>query len=314
MSGRRNKGGGGGHGEGGGEERWLLPYADMITLLLGLFIVLFAMSSIDAKQFDNVKRSLAQTFNGAVFDGSGDVLDGSSGVLDPTAPSQAETDSAVMVDEATRRRTNSEYERESQRLQTLAKEVGGGNDIEVVRTEIGIQISIAGDALFDSGEYRLASPGIRKELKLIASELKRFDHPIRIEGHTDGVPFNGQFGNDGLASFRALSVKQFFVGLGYPRSRIETISYGADRPKVTPPTPTADMPANRRIEIIVLEPRYEGPSGAGADVTAADGATLPSPGSRTRAPSPTDEVTARVEQEFDPSIADELAATGKAVG
>ena len=313
MSGRRNRGGGGGgHGD-GGEERWLLPYADMITLLLGLFIVLFAMSSIDAKQFDNLKRSLAETFNGAVLDGSGDVLEGSNGVLDPTSPSQAETDSAISIDEASRRRTDSEYQRETARLQELAEQVGG-NDVEVVRTELGIQISIAGDALFESGSYQLASPGIRRELTSVQRELKRFGHPIRIEGHTDGQPFRGEFGNDGLAALRALSVKKFFVAKGYPRSRIETVSYGADRPKVTPKRPTDAVAANRRIEIVVLEPQFEGPSGAGADIVDGGGASLGSAGSARRAPSPADEVTGRLEREFDPAIANELAATGKAVG
>src|SRR6478609_3788900 len=92
MAGRRNSGGGE-HG-GGGEERWLLPYADMITLLLGLFIVLFAMSTINPHQYDNLRRSLSQTFHGDVLEESGGLTDGSTGILDPDA--SAETTQAII--------------------------------------------------------------------------------------------------------------------------------------------------------------------------------------------------------------------------
>lgn len=305
MSSRRNKGGGGGHGE-GGEERWLLPYADMITLLLGLFIVLFAMSSVDAKKFDNVKRSLAETFRGSVLEESGGVLPGSNGVLDPTAPSQAETDSAVSIDDATRRSAE-RFHAQTKQLEQMAKQLNLGNDVDVARNEIGIQISIAGDALFPSGSYQLASPGIRDELTRIARELGRFGAPIRIEGHTDGAPMNGEFGNQGLSSNRALAVWKFFRDRGFPVTRMETVAKGASSPKVQPPYPTASVPANRRIEIIVLEPGAQD----GFDNDAADAASS----SRTAAPrsaTPKAQVDRAIDEEF--AIVAELAATGKGIG
>lgn len=314
MSSRRNRRGGG--GEEGGEERWLLPYADMITLLLGLFIVLFAMSSIDAKQFDDVKRSLSQTFNGAVLDGSGDVMPGSNGVLDPTAPSQAVTDSAVMIDSATR--TNKQYQRETKTLQQIVQQAGG-NDVQVTRTEVGIQISIAGDALFDSGSYQLSQPGLQTQLKQIATELKRFGKPIRIEGHTDGQPCtNCEFGNDGLSSDRALAVQAYFAHLGYPTGAMHIAAYGARNPKVVPAHPFDSVPQNRRIEIIVLEPGYVAPSAANAqaDLATPAGAALPVPRTpRASAPSPADVVDTHLRAELgNDALVAELATAGRAAG
>lgn len=313
MPSRRNRGAGG-HGD-GGEERWLLPYADMITLLLGLFIVLFAMSTIDAKQFDNVKRSLSQTFNGAALDGSGDVFDGSNGVIDPTSPSQAVTDSTVTMDEATR--TNREYQRETKALQQVVKQVGG-SDVQVTRTEVGIQISIAGDALFESGSYQLTQPGLQAHLTKIATELKRFGQPIRIEGHTDGQPCSCQFGNDGLSSNRALSVKAFFKSLGYPSAGMYTSSHGSDRPKIAPKHPYDSVPKNRRIEIIVLDPSFvdPAPAGAHADLATPAGAALPVPRTpRTSAPSPSSIVDSHLASELgDDALVSEIADTGRAIG
>ncbi len=317
MAGRRGRGhGGGGHG-GGGEERWLLPYSDMITLLLGLFIVLFAMSTIDAKQFDNVKRSLAQTFHGNVMDGQDNVLPGSNGVLDPTAPSQALTDSTVTIDEATR--TNREYQTETKQLQQIAKQISGGNDVQVTRTEVGIQISIAGDALFDSGSYQLSQPGLKAQLAKIQRELKRFGKPIRIEGHTDGQPCTGcQFGNNGLSVLRAASVEDYFLGLGFPDKLVHIAGYGDTRPKVTPAHPHDAVAKNRRIEIVVLDPGFNepAPSEAQADMATPTGQALPAPTTpRNSAPSPESIVDSHLKAELgDDALVEDLATTGQAIG
>lgn len=304
MSSRRNKGGGGGHGDGGGEERWLLPYADMITLLLGLFIVLFAMSSIDASKFDNVKRELAHTFSGSVLEESGGVLPGSNGVMDPTAPSQAETDSAVTIDEATRRAAE-RFEEETRKLDRMAEQLNLGNDVEVMRNEVGIQISIAGDALFASGEYELSSPGIKDELTRIARELRSFGAPIRIEGHTDGAPFQSRFGNEGLSAMRALAVQEFFQRRGFPTRLMHIAAMGSEHPKVKPPTPTANVAQNRRIEVIVLEPGAQD----GFD-NEATGAQRERAAASPRSPAEK-QVDTAVSKEF--AVVDELAAAGKGI-
>lgn len=259
MSSRRNRGGGGGHG-GGGEERWLLPYADMITLLLGLFIVLFAMSSIDAKKFDHVRRSLSQTFKGDVLQNPGDVLNGSSGVLNPEAANQSTDGSVVARLQQASDAQEARYEQQSQQIEQQATEAGLGNDTKVTNNQRGIVVSLAGDALFASGSSQL-KPEVRAKLTKLERQLESFGREIEIAGHTDGAPYPHPGGNWRLSADRALSVVTFFLDQGYPPKLIKPAFYGDTRPVQAPPNgnPGASIAKNRRIEITILAPGADDP-------------------------------------------------------
>jgi chemotaxis protein MotB len=299
MSSRRNKGGGGGHG-GGGEERWLLPYADMITLLLGLFIVLFAMSSIDAKQFDHVKRSLAETFSGAVLDNSGGVMDGSAGIMDPNASTAAPTPSAVQLQEAARR-TGAKFDDQAKQLKALVKESGLGNDVQVTTNERGTKINLAGDALFDSGSWEI-KPSFRAKLIRIERQLAAFKHPIEIAGHTDGVPFPG--GNRALGWNRAYAVFQLFVQQGYDPSKIDTKSWGDDKPLTKPQSTTQANARNRRIEITVLQ------SAANSGLSETERVAKLAEQAQSMSPEKVGQpVAEQLGEEFDTAIVEDLVAT-----
>ncbi len=305
MSSRRNKGGGGGHGD-GGEERWLLPYADMITLLLGLFIVLFAMSTIDAKQFDNVKRSLSQTFNGAVLEETGGVMPGSTGALDPNASTAAPTASAMQINDAARQ-TASRFQKQEQKLQGLVKQSGLGNDVKVVTNERGIQIRLAGDALFESGSWQI-KPSFEAKLIKIERQLKAFGHPIEIAGHTDGQPWKGGTNRE-LGFFRANAVYELFLAKGYPDASMSVRTWGDTKPLKSPQNASTPNKWNRRIEITVLQPA--------ADVAMTDTQRVAALAESAQhgtagAPKPSSPAADSVAEEFDPAIVSELAATAKA--
>ena len=254
MSGRRGRGsGGGGHG-GGGEERWLLPYSDMITLLLGLFIVLFAMSSIDVKKFRDVSRSLSASFHGAVLENSGGVLPSGSGVMNPAAESLKNDTTVVTQLIQAQNATNQNFDQEADELQKKLDNSNLDRDVKVVRDDRGITIRIAGDALFDTGSYKL-KPAMASKLVDIAAELKSFGHEVEIEGHTDGQPCPGcHFGNRGLSGDRALEVSTLFEAHGFPGRLLSTKAMGSEHPLKKPPYKTADVRENRRIEIHVLAP------------------------------------------------------------
>ncbi|MCW2961068.1 MAG: chemotaxis protein MotB [Thermoleophilia bacterium] len=252
MSDRRNKRGGGG-GE-GGEERWLLPYADMITLLLGLFIVLFAMSSVDAKKFDHVRQSLAQTFKGSVLEESGGVLPGSTGVLDPEAANRSPDNTKIALREQASDATQETYKKEQAEFEQLVKEAKLDKDIQVVPNERGFTISLAGDAFFDTGQARIR-PQAEAKLRDVAAELVAFNRKVVIIGHTDASPFGDRMGNQRLSSDRANSVFEYLWNAGMQPADMEASGVGATRPK-QPYTKngTRNVAANRRIEILVLAP------------------------------------------------------------
>ncbi|MCW2926026.1 MAG: OmpA/MotB domain protein [Thermoleophilia bacterium] len=256
MSGRRRDSGG---GHEGGDERWLLTYADMITLLLALFIVLFAMSTIDAKKFENVKRSLSETFKGQVTEEPGSVLDGSSGALDPEMANQIPDKTTVSkVIQASNARASKMHD-EQQKLEGVIKDtkLGKNKNLQISQSANGsVVLRVAGDALFASGQSTL-KPGVREDLIQIERELSVFGARIRIGGHTDGQPFPG--GNMRLSNDRAEAVYDLFASAGFREANMETGGFADHEPLVVPAHPFDDVPKNRRIEITVLAPGADDP-------------------------------------------------------
>lgn len=309
MSGRRNRGGGGGGHGGGGEERWLLPYADMITLLLGLFIVLFAMSSIDAKQFDNVKRSLAETFKGSVFEESGGAMPGANGALDPNASTAAPATTAMQVNQAARQ-TAARFQQQEQQLKGLVKQSGLGNDVKVVTNERGIQINLAGDALFEPGSWEI-KPSFREKLVRIERQLEAFGHPIEITGHTDGQPWQGGTNRE-LGALRALAVYDLFRAQDYADDKMKVVSMGEADPAKAPQNARTSNKWNRRIEITVLQPAADVAMTDIERTAALAENAAAAPGAKPAAPKP---VEAELAREFEgSSLITELATTSKAAG
>jgi len=313
---RRDKGGGGGHG-GGGEERWLLPYADMITLLLGLFIVLFAMSSVDDSKFDNVRRSLAQTFKGSVLEESGGVLPGSDGVMDPTDANQTPDNTVVQQLELASNATRKRFNDEEGDLKRLVKQANLQKDVSITRTERGIVVRLAGDALFDTGSSALR-PAMASKLERVAKELKAFGSPIEITGHTDGQRFNSRYGNWGLSGDRAQEVRLLFHTHGFPDGLMRVSGVADTQPLVPPSRPNQSIEKNRRIEITILEPGADDASYERmADKAAAEAAkaNAVAPTSKRPSSSTQSEPTAkqRAQAEVDEGIVEQLASTSKAV-
>jgi chemotaxis protein MotB len=236
MSGKRRKGGGG-HEEGGG-ERWLLTYSDMITLLLALFIMLFALSKVDSEKYKSIAGALASVFgagNGVVGEG----VIGEGG----TVPG-----GATLTPE---------------QIKEALEEIGAGLEADftadgrfsVYMAERGLVISLAGNAFFDSGRAELR-PEIIPLLNDIAGRLRGLRNDISLEGHTDSDPIhNAQFpSNWELSLARANTVRAYLEGQGVPAKQMIVVGYGETRPLFD--NSTADgKQRNRRVDIVVLQDR-----------------------------------------------------------
>ncbi|MEO6866513.1 MAG: flagellar motor protein MotB [Gaiellales bacterium] len=252
MSGRRknpNEGGG------AGEEAWLLPYADMITLLLGLFIVLFALSSVDVAKFNNVSQAFSNTFRGSLLDNAGAITQGSTGVLSASATSANSQKAIINQQSMAAAHTAAKFDKEQQQLRSMAARMQGSlrGKVHVASDSRGLVIRVAGDSLFDSGKYQLKEPAI-SQLKAIANQLKQFGAPLEIEGHTDGQPFDGELGNYGLSTNRADAVVLLFMAQGIdPHSMLAT-GHASYDPLIPPTSADESIPKNRRVEIHVLAP------------------------------------------------------------
>lgn len=239
--------------QGGGSPGWMTTYADLVTLLMCLFVLLYSMSQIDVAKFEAV----AESFRNRVifFDGSPSTID-----FEPTS------------DSATIRDQNPDIEKENfldsdgftsnqRSLQELLREVEGfleENQLQDVisanRTDQGVVLILQERILFDSGQAELKPDGL-PFLDKISLLLSKIPNYVRVEGHTDNRPISTvQYpSNWELSGARASSVIRHILDSGeFNPSRFIAAGYGDTRP-IVPNTSSENWQKNRRVEIVILE-------------------------------------------------------------
>lgn len=282
--------GGGGHGKKGGRheeheeheehvnhEAWVIPYADMLTLLMALFLVLFAMGRTDLEKFKKLAESFRTEFGGA---GSSQVvnigegqngtspLDGGEGVLDSNVmPANAEgsgngdgtgmaTPTELQIEQA-RQEAEEEAAQEAlgalesieDAIQAAADSQGVGDQLLFKFDGEGLVLSVVDSALlFDSGSADLKLSG-QVVLQTIVPALQEITNEIKIEGHTDSVGDANT--NYELSADRANSVRRFLALQGGFDRRLQIAGWGEEVPIAD--NGTAEGRAlNRRVEITII--------------------------------------------------------------
>ncbi|MED4876182.1 flagellar motor protein MotB [Anoxybacillus geothermalis] len=237
-------------------ESWLIPYADLLTLLLALFIVLFASSQIDQKKFQEIARAFSTAFAG----GTG-VLDFQSPVEPITPPAQDEEGR-----KQDKQPSPSVSEQEKEELAQLKEKIDGyivqnrlNGKLQTSLTDEGLAITILDDILFDSGsaEVRIKDRRLAKEI----SALLVMNPPrnIMISGHTDNVPIHNEkfASNWELSVMRAVNfMKVLLENKQLDPRYFSAKGYGEYKPIATNTTAAGRM-KNRRVEILIL-PRIDG--------------------------------------------------------
>jgi chemotaxis protein MotB len=263
SSGRRRKGGHG--GEFHLDERWMTSYADMITVLMCLFIVLYAMSTVNSHKFDLLKNSLASGFGVT----NSKKVDLSKGVPVPKS----------LVDKNGAGFTASTATMELLFTKSLAKEIAAaikkaGGKASVKVTSQGVVIGLVGSSsYFDGNRASLRSDAVTV-LTAVAPAVKRGSEQVSVEGHADPHGSSGPYATDwDLASARATTVLKYFVARGTAAKRISAVSYGSARSAAT--TTSAQREHNRRVDI-VLHTRTA-TAAATATTSAAVATTTPAP-------------------------------------
>jgi chemotaxis protein MotB len=239
------------HGEHENTERWLLTYADLITLLLGLFVILYAMSKIDAGKYNDVRSGL-----GKIFGSPDGVLVGQKGVLDQPI-------TALQND----RRRVAEKIRGALGLDT--KPV----PIQVTENERGVTVHILEELLFASGSAEI-KPSSFSAIDTLARILRELPNDLRVEGHTDNVPINTPLfrSNWHLSVARAVNVGYYLIERHrLLADRVSVVGYSEYRPIVANDTPERRA-VNRRVDIVIVTGVGNGGSPAGG--TAAAGTAM----------------------------------------
>lgn len=222
-------------------ERWIVSYADMVTLLFALFVVLYAISDTNPEKLEVVRTSLDRAFDVGVLtstDGASPVFEGGGGL----APSLADLklNSLKIVTED---------------LTTFASDTGIIGKVQVRGSADGVTISLADDLLFASGSAALR-PGSQDVLQRLSALLNEMPNEIRVEGHTDTVPVNSDeyATNWELSTARATTVLRYLTDeAGVDPARMSVAGYADTRPVGDNSTPEGRA-LNRRADIVVVYP------------------------------------------------------------
>jgi chemotaxis protein MotB len=254
------------HTDGAGhenEERWLLTYADMITLLLALFVVLFAISSVNVSKVKLLQQSLRDAFSGKVLSGGQAIIQTSNSsvvrTLDsapriaPSTPTIGIPDGAAAQAALAARREQDQLEQLKRMLDAYAASHGFKAEVDTVVTQRGLVVRLLTDnVLFDSGLADLKAQGL--PLLGEVATLLGVDrvHPIVVEGHTDDVPIaTSQYASNWeLSTARASAVVRWLIGRGLTARRFSAAGYAALHPIATNAT-AAGRARNRRVEIVL---------------------------------------------------------------
>lgn len=219
------------------QERWLLTYSDLITLLMIFFVVMYSMSNVDAQKFKAIAGSLSSVLSGT-----------SESVLDSLGPSIIEGEAQQM-------------EEVRQQLQEYIDANNLGNSIKIYIQERGLVISLSDTVLFPSGQASL-TPEAQEIMRKVGLSLKGLDNYIRVEGHTDNLPINTQEypSNWELSAMRSTNVVRFLLKeSGLPPEKMSESGYGEYRPIATNDN-DAGRTRNRRVDIVILKNEHVGVS------------------------------------------------------
>lgn len=211
--------------------RWLLTYADMITLLLAFFVILYAISKVDAKKYQALAVSMRGAFGSA---GSSHVTSGGAGGEHlPPKPDPG-------------------FDLAEKLRQSLGQDLGAGT-VQIERTESGILLRFQDTVFFERGKADLQAQA-RRILDNVASVIASLPNGIEAEGHTDTLPIrSAQFpSNWELSVARATAVVRYLVEAhGISPLRLAARGLGEHKP-LYPNHPAQGEPRNRRVEVTIL--------------------------------------------------------------
>jgi chemotaxis protein MotB len=265
------------HEEHVNHEAWVIPYADMLTLLMALFLVLFAIGRTDLEKFKKLAESFRQEFGGgassqvvSISEGQTGTspLDGGEGVLDANVmPANAEgtgngdgtgmaTPTELQIEQARQEAEQEAAQEALGALESVEEAIQAAADAQGVGEQIlfkfdgeGLVLSVVDSALlFDSGSAELKLSG-QVVLQTIVPALQKIPNEIKIEGHTDSVGDPNT--NYELSADRANSVRRFLSLQGGFEKRLEIAGWGEEVPIADNATPEGRA-LNRRVEITIV--------------------------------------------------------------
>jgi chemotaxis protein MotB len=231
-------------------DRWLISYADFITLLFAFFVVMYAISTINISKYDALTTSMGTAFKG-------------SQASNTTAPKaliklEGHEKKSLIKPLPLSHIYQEKAKREQENMAKMGLEISNklaplilDNKVQVMQNNRGVRIDINDSLLFNSGSAELAVSAA-DIINEVANILKDNQRLIQVEGHTDNTPIHNTlfFSNWELSAVRATTVVRMLTAAGIKESRLSALGYGATQPITTSDTEFGRA-KNRRVSIMI---------------------------------------------------------------
>jgi chemotaxis protein MotB len=279
---RKKKGGHEEHEEHVNHERWLVSYADMLTLLFVLFVVLFSMSSVDQKKFAELAAGLSEGFGASSVAMTGNVSnlegagqstnvvpidpgtnpgDGGSGTEGMTKEQKEAVERALRA--ASRKEASENAQaatKEAENLKEVEKKIADAlkaakllNQVKFTIDRRGLVVTIVTNEVVFAGNRADLKPGGKKILDTLAPTLAKLPNNIEVDGNTNQLKATTTFYPSGweLSAARASTTVRYLINHGLAKNRMTAVGFSDTKPLIDPKDPRA-VTMNRRVDVVVL--------------------------------------------------------------
>ncbi|MEW6559893.1 MAG: flagellar motor protein MotD [Pseudomonadota bacterium] len=248
------------HEEHENHERWLVSYADFITLLFAFFVVMYSISSLNEGKYKVLSQTMIAAFTGQPTTPNpvqvGQPFNSMPSAIDlPPIPKQQKPE----IIQPGRggpgaKEVQKTLEGVARQIESLLSSLIRKGDVQVRMTPLGVVIDIHDTVLFASGQAEL-TPQAQELLDQIAQVLHGVDYPIQVNGYTDDRPINTPLyrSNWALSSARAVSVVEMFIAQGVRPEQLVAAGYGQYHPVASNDT-AKGRAANRRVSVVIVSP------------------------------------------------------------
>ena len=297
---RKRKGGHEEHEEHVNHERWLVSYADMLTLLFVLFVVLYSMSDINMKKFAELASGLSAGFGAqspafegqtSALDGAGQSAeivridpganpgDGKTGTSNMTEREKAAVEAAVQAESRAAASKNAQAAaKEAENLKKVENKLSDAlakakllNAVQFTIDRRGLVVTIVTNEVVFDGNRADLQPGGKKILDALAPTLAKLKNNIEVDGNTNQLKAVTTFYPSGweLSAARASTTVRYLTGHGLAKNRLSAVGFSDTKPLIDPADPRS-ITMNRRVDVVVLTtlPADQAallPAAAGAD-------------------------------------------------
>jgi chemotaxis protein MotB len=279
---RRKKGGHEEHEEHVNHERWLVSYADMLTLLFVLFVVLYSMSDVNMKKFAQLASGLSQGFGAqsAAFSGSQSTLDGAgqsaeivqidpganpgdgkTGTSNMTEKEKAAVKAAIQAEDRLKASQNAtaatkeaeDLKKVENKLSDALAKQGLLNSVKFTIDRRGLVVTIVTNEVVFAGNRADLQAGGKKILNALAPTLAKLPNNIEVDGNTNQLKAVTTYYPSGweLSAARASTTVRYFAGHGIAKNRMSAVGFSDTKPLIDPKDPRS-ITMNRRVDVVVL--------------------------------------------------------------